>query len=636
MCGIAGFSGNFSPDLLDRMIGRIAHRGPDDSGRSYVPEKGIGLGHTRLSIIDLSPLGHQPMWDLTESAAIVFNGEIYNYRELRDRLASDGYRFRSKSDTEVLLNLYLRHGEAMLPKLNGIFAFAIWDKKQDLLFLARDGLGVKPLYYAETPKGFLFASEIKALLAEAGVERSLDPLAIGYYLTYLWSPEPFTVLKSVRKLESGNSMIVRNGKIRGHKRFYDLPYDRPTADISPRDAVVQVREATRRAVERQMIADVPVGAFLSGGLDSSMVAALAKDYVTNGRLQCFTIGFSDSAWAAEGMVDDLPYAKSVAEHLGVDLHTICVGPEMANHLEAMIYHLDEPQGDPAPLNVLFISKLAREHGIKVLLSGAGGDDIFSGYRRHLALWRERYWNWMPQPLKKGLRNLTQRLPLLTASSRRIAKAFQYAHLEGDERLVSYFNWIDPSISSSLAGPLLKEGLQGSDLSSPLIESLSRLPKDTPSLNRMLYLEAKHFLADHNLNYTDKMSMAAGVEVRVPLLDLDLIALAASLPTGFKQNGTSGKWIFKKAAEPYLPYAVIERPKTGFGAPIRRWLRVELKSMVDDVLSESSLATRGIFDPKRVRELVQMDRLGKIDAAYTIFTIICTEIWCRIFLDRGGK
>jgi len=618
------------------MVRRIAHRGPDDAGGCIIAEKGIGLGHRRLSIIDLSPLGHQPMWDVTGSALIVFNGEIYNYRELRASLAAEGYGFRSKSDTEVLLNLYLRDGAEMLPKLNGIFAFAIWDKNKEILFLARDGLGVKPLYYSETPKGFIFASEIKALLEEPGIERDLDPRAIACYLTYLWSPEPRTILKGVKKLEAGHLMIVRDGKITGHKRYYDLPYHRPIANISYKDAVVQVREATRNAVERQMVADVPVGAFLSGGLDSSMVAALAKDYVTNGKLQCFTIGFPDSASSVEGMVDDLPYARKVAEHLGVDLHSVYVGPEMANHLEDMIYHLDEPQGDPAPLNVLFISKLAREHGITVLLSGAGGDDIFSGYRRHEALSLERYWDWMPQSFKRGLRDLTQHMPLLTPSGRRIAKAFQYAHLEGDERLVSYFNWIDPSVVSGLAGPLLKEGLNNADAFNPLIETLSRLPKDTPALNRMLYLEAKHFLADHNLNYTDKMSMAAGVEVRVPLLDLDLVALAAGLPVKFKQNGTTGKWIFTKAAEPYLPRVILNRPKTGFGAPLRRWLRVELKSVVDNVLSEASLARRGIFEPGKVRELVRMDRLGKIDAAYTIFAIICIEVWCRIFLDRGGK
>ena len=431
-------------------------------------------------------------------------------------------------------------------------------------------------------------------------------------------------------------MIVEGGRIIGHKRYYDLPYDQPIVDISREDAVLRVREATRLAVERQMVADVPVGAFLSGGLDSSMVAALARDFVTNGKLQCFTIGFSDSASEAEGMVEDLPYAKKVAEHLGVDLHTIYVGPEMTDHLEDMVYHLDEPQGDPAPLNVLFICKLAREHGIKVLLSGAGGDDIFSGYRRHLALSRERYWKWLPLPLKMCLRNLTNRLPLLVPSGRRIAKAFQYAHLEGDRRLVSYFNWIDPSVVNALAGPLLKEGIRSADDSNPLVESLSRLPGDTPALNRMLYLETKHFLADHNLNYTDKMSMATGVEVRVPLLDPDLVALAASLPVRFKQNGTLGKWIFRKAAESYLPDIIIYRPKTGFGAPLRRWLRVELKSMVDDALSETSLARRGIFDPGKVRELVQKDRLGKIDAAYSIFSMICIEVWCRIFLDRTGK
>jgi|SRR5208337_1304469 len=636
MCGIAGFSGDFSPDLLDRMNVRIAHRGPDDSGTLFLPERRIGLAHRRLSIIDLSPLGHQPMWDVTWNAAIIFNGEIYNYRELRDSLASVGYKFRSRSDTEVLLNMYLRHGENMASMLNGIFAFAIWDRKREILFVARDGLGVKPLYFSESPKGFIFASEIKALLEDPSVERQLDPVAICYHLIYLWSPAPQTILRNVKKLEPGHFMVVRDGVIQKKLRFYDLPYDQPLEDVSGEEAVTLVRDATRLAVERQMVADVPVGAFLSGGVDSSMVAAMARDHVSNGKLQCFTIGFSGEASKTEGMAEDLLYAKKVAGHLGVDLHTVYVGPEMIYDLERMIYHLDEPQADPAPLNVLYISKLAREHSIKVLLSGAGGDDLFTGYRRHKALFYEKYWEWLPNPFRKGLRDLTQGIHALAPFGRRIAKAFQYSDMEKNERLASYFYWIDPAVVKNLAGPVLMDAMQEFEASRPLLQSLGCLPENTPELNRMLYLEAKHFLADHNLNYTDKMSMATGVEVRVPYLDYDLVALAARLPLNCKQNGATGKWVLKRAAAPFLPQGVVNRPKIGFGAPLRRWLDVELKPLAEDILSYATITKRGLFDPGKVRETVEMDSHGKIDAAYTIFALICIEIWCRVFLDGAGK
>lgn len=260
--------------------------------------------------------------------------------------------------------------------------------------------------------------------------------------------------------------------------------------------------------------------------------------------------------------------------------------QMINDLERMIYHLDEPQADPASLNVLFISQLAREHSIKVLLSGAGGDDIFTGYRRHKALFYEKYWEWLPNPFRKGLRDLTQGIYSLVPSARRIAKAFQYSDMEKNDRLASYFYWIDPAVVKNLAGPVLMNSMEEFEASRPLLQSLGSLPENTPDLNRMLYIEGKYFLADHNLRYTDKMSMATGVEVRVPYLDHDLVALAARLPLNCKQNGATGKWVLKKAAEPFLPREVIYRPKTGFGAPLRRWLNAELKPLADDILSYS--------------------------------------------------
>ena len=276
MCGIAGFSGKFDADLLERMNSAIAHRGPDDAGLWFEPERRVGLAHRRLSIIDLSPRGHQPMWDVTRTAAIVYNGEIYNYLELRRELVEDGYSFASECDTEVILNLYLRDGEKALERLNGIYAFAIWDARSRSLLVARDGLGVKPLYYAETPKGTLFASELKALLQEPSIDRSIDARAVRAHLLYLWCPSPHTMLRSVQKLPPGFAMVIRAGRVERKWRFYDLPYEQDIVDWPAGDAVVQVRKYLTRAVERQLVADVPVGAFLSGGLDSSSIVALAQ------------------------------------------------------------------------------------------------------------------------------------------------------------------------------------------------------------------------------------------------------------------------------------------------------------------------------------------------------------------------
>ena len=343
MCGIAGFVGDFSQELLPAMNESLAHRGPDDSGSHYDGSAGLGLTHRRLSIIDLSPRGHQPMWDVSGKVCIVFNGEIFNFREWRERLRSEGFSFNSDSDTEVILNLYLKYGDGVLSRLNGMFAFALWDTRDDSMLVARDGVGVKPLYYATTDEGFLFASELKALLRHSGVERRLDHEAIHHYMTYIWCPAPRTMLESVKKLEPGHALRIQHGRIAKSWRFYDLPYDQAIVPMPPDEAAEQVRMYVEQAVERQMVADVPVGALLSGGLDSSTVVACAKKVAPDTSLNCFTIGFKDASFQQEGSAEDLPYARKVAQHLGVDLHTIYVGPEMADELSRMIYYLDEPQ-----------------------------------------------------------------------------------------------------------------------------------------------------------------------------------------------------------------------------------------------------------------------------------------------------
>jgi len=632
MCGIAGFSGRFDGALLERMNRVLAHRGPDDAGTFHDASAGVGLAHRRLSIIDLSPRGHQPMTDTTGTVTIVYNGEIYNYRELRAELVEDGYAFRSDCDTEVLLNLYLRDGDKMMSRLNGIFAFALFDSRDDSILLVRDGVGVKPLYYAETPDGVVFASEIKALLQEPSIPREIDSDTVWHHLLFLWSPSPYTMLRSVRKIEPGVAMRIRSGRVVRSWRYYDLPFENELLDWPQEDAVVQVRKYLTRAVERQLVSDVPVGAFLSGGLDSSSVVALAQRALGNERLQCFTIGFKDPRAVQEGMAEDLPYAQRVARHLDVDLHTIYVGPEMVDELRNMIFHLDEPQADPAPINALFISRLAREHGIKVLLSGAGGDDVFTGYRRHYALLREPLWSWLPVSLRSGMRAVAGGIRPTTELQRRISKAFRYADLGGNERIAAYFHWIAPEMLRPVLGPTVREAFDHVERS-PVLHALDGLSDSVPRLNRMLYLEGKFFLADHNLNYVDKVSMANGVEVRVPLLDPELIQLAARLPLHYKQRGRVGKWVLRRAMEPYLPREVLYRGKTGFGAPLRNWLRQDLQPVVDEVLSERAIRERGLFDVRGVQAMIAADRERRYDASYTIFSMMCIELWCRMFVDQ---
>ena len=442
---------------------------------------------------------------------------------------------------------------------------------------------------------------------------------------------PLTMLQSVRKLEPGHALKIQSGRITARWCFYDLPFDQAFVEWSEQDAIVQVRKYLTRAVQRQLVSDVPVGAFLSGGLDSSSVVALAQREMGDQKLQCFTIGFRDAEARAEGMAEDLPYAQRVAQHLGVDLEVVTIGPEMVDELPTMLFHLDEPQADPAPINALFISRLARQHGVKVLLSGTGGDDIFTGYRRHHALIREFYWSWLPAVVRTGMRRMSSTVRPTTELRRRLAKAFRYADLDSDERIASYFQWI----SMDRLAPVFSADLRNEFASGepgPVERALESLGPEVPALNRMLYLEGKFFLTDHNLNYVDKVSMASGVEVRVPLLDRQLMALAARLPVGLKQRGHVGKWVLRRAMEPYLPREVLRRGKIGFGAPLRHWLGGSLRPLVDRVLAPEVIARRGLFDAAEVARLRAADAAGRVDAAYPILALVCVELWCRRFLD----
>ena len=550
---------------------------------------------------------------------------------MKTDLIKEGFTFKGNSDSEVLLNLYIYRGTQMLSQLNGIFSFAIWDENLGQLFLARDSFGVKPLYYAVSENRFCFSSEIKSLLPLMPVvsDQSVDTESIAKYLSFLWCPGSGTPLKSVKKLPPGEALIVKNGRVVDQWQWFQLPvFSKSQKQLNTEQSILGIRSHLRQAVHRQMVSDVPVGAFLSGGLDSSSIVAFAKEVAPD--IRCFSIdtrGKNDN-----GFADDLPYAKLAAKDLDVPLDIVTIDSHnMANDIEKMIYQLDEPLADPAALNVLYISQLARKQGIKVLLSGAGGDDLFTGYRRHYALQIEKYWNWMPKSVRVSLESLTGHLDTSNHIKRRIRKLFSGADLSSEDRLINYFRWTDDTILESLFIPELRSEIKSNNPNSVMHDFIEPLMTNKTRLDCMLALEQRYFLIDHNLNYTDKMSMAVGVEARVPFLDKDLVKLASKIPNNYKQKGSVGKWVLKKAMEPYLPKEIIYRPKTGFGVPLRSWIKYELRDIIGDLLSVDSVRKRGLFVPEAVNCLISDNKSGKIEGSYTIFSLLCIEIWCRKFL-----
>lgn len=645
MCGIVGyclrpgsddaepFPRSATPDLAPALKA-IQHRGPDGSGVFEDIDGGIGLGHVRLSIIDLNETGAQPMQnpDREDGIVLSYNGEIYNYLDLRATLESRGHQFCGTSDTEVLLRLLEVEGLGCISALNGMFAFAAYDRSSGEIAVVRDAFGVKPLYYTESDKGVFFSSEVRGLTAMGVTPDTPSEEVVGRYMTFLWNPGTQTPSSNIRTLAPGEAIMIKAGKITRQWAWFQSPTLQPKPSNQQRQEIIaDTTKHLRDAVHRQMIADVPVGAFLSGGLDSSAVVAFARELTPN--IKCFTI--DPVGGPEDGTPNDLPYARRVASHLNVPLEPVRVDPSaMARDLEMMVAQLEEPLADPACLNVLYISRLAREQGIKVLLSGSGGDDLFTGYRRHRAIGFDRNIGLIPQTLRNSLgscaRLLNQKIPL----QRRIAKFLSGIALNGDQRLINYFAWTQRADILALLSEPAREAVDQVTFIEPMVEYLAKMADDTDEIDRILALEQRFFLAEHNLVYTDKMSMAASIEVRVPFLDHDLVSFASTVPHGLKQRGREGKWILKKAMEPYLPHDVIYRPKAGFGAPLRHWLRGELREMMHDLLSSENLLRRGIFNPQTVQTLIADDLAGRKDGSYTILSMMCLELWCRNSLDQA--
>ena len=647
MCGIAGVFNWGDVQDLERMTEVQRHRGPDDGGvwHTRLPNGDyVGLGNRRLAILDLSSAGHMPMASEDESLWITYNGEIYNFPELKAELRAKGHVFRSGTDTEVVLRLYQEEGPRCVDRLNGMFAFAIWDHRRHALFLARDPFGVKPLYYAVQGSRFAFASEIKALLELPGVPRTVDLEALHQYLTFLWVPDPDTAFQGIRKLPAGHYALYQGGALQ-QTQYWDLTY--PPADhryaLALPELIEEVRGRFRRSVEQQMISDVPIGAFLSSGIDStSIVASMAAD--GGEPVRTFTISYPPQYRVGEMTVDDPGIARRVAQRFHCDHHEILAEPEAAELLPKLTWHMDEPVGDPAIMMAYLVCRATRP-GAKVLLSGIGGDELFAGYRRHYAYYWGRAYRHLPSPLRRHvIESGVGRLPVMRGTpfkgAVRLAKKMaRSASLTPQDAFLTNLTYLDGTHLTQLYAPEMMAHLAGKD-PWQRHRAFFREVHGADFLNQMLYLDAKTFMVSLNLTYNDKMSMASSVEVRVPFLDKGLAEFVAwHVPPRFKVNGflrPTTKYVFRKAMEGILPQEVLRRPKAFFGAPVDYWLSYDLREMVDDLLSMERVRQRGYFQPAAVRRLVDEHRSGREDWSMQIWQLLTLEIWLQVFMDGGVR
>ena len=628
MCGILGSIGldvKFSLSDLDT----LKHRGPDSYG--IYEYEDIVLGHTRLSILDLSINGNQPMFSQDRNYCIVFNGEIYNHLDLRNELIKLNYKFSSETDTETILYSYIEWGDNFLQKLNGIFAFAIYDKKKDNLFFARDQMGVKPFYYFLDNNNFSFSSELKSFININYIKKDICTEALFYYIQNLYTPNELTPFSNIKKLLPGNygnfNIKTKSCKI---ETFFTLDFNHDLSNCNENELINKLDELLNTAVKRQLLSDVPVGFFLSGGLDSSLLVAIAAKIIGPENINCFTIA-SGKKMMNEGFTDDEHYANLVAKKLNVSLNVINSDSDIINAFDNIIWHLDEPQADPATIHVKNIAKIAKSLGYKVLIGGTGGDDLFSGYRRHQAIYLEKFFIIVPFFLRNILSKMIILLNINNSFYRRLRKLFTYIALNKNKRLVGYFNWQDRDLVKNLFNDNFKNNIFDNNLhNNHFINEFDKVPSYFSDLNKILYLEQTTFLPHHNLNYSDKMAMCEGVELRVPYLDLELVNFANHLPSKLKMKGYETKYILKKVAERYLPKEIIYRKKTGFGSPVRTWVNNDLQSLIKQRLSKDNFAFKYYFNIDKIELLIKQTKEGKQDGSYTILSLLAIESWIRQF------
>lgn len=628
MCGICGkvtLAGDqlVEPIIVKRMMDTLVHRGPDDEGM-YLGGQAV-LGHRRLAIIDLNT-GKQPISNEDRTVWIVFNGEIYNFKQLRHELVETGHRFETQTDTEVIVHLYEEHGEGCVARLRGMFAFAIWDVRKKKLVLARDRVGIKPLYYFLNGKSLVFASEIKALLVDPSVNREIDPQVIDKFLTFLYTPGPETLIRNVRKLEPGHYLVLQDGNIRVLE-YWDLTFPNDIRNGNLEGAATELIELLRETVRDHMISDVPVGVLLSGGVDSTGLLSFCMQE-TDKHVKTFTIGFEGEQFA-----DERKYARLAVQQYGNKHYEMTISPEaFRDFLPSYVWHMEEPVCEPPAVALYYITKLAREH-VKVLISGEGGDEAFAGYQNYRNLvWLERLkamgrpWKWAAEMMLRGLGRMKPfaRFAKYSPLLRIPLEDYYYSRTAGPS---SPFN--------RLRGELYTPGFRAQvspDRSLEYVRECFARIAGQPVLTQMLYVDTKTWLPDDLLVKADKMTMANSVELRVPLLDHKVLEFAAGLPPEYKLKRFTTKHILKTALNGRIPKQLIERKKTGFPVPLESWIQGELKDFTRDVLLDRQTLARGYFKRSAIEALLHMAEKEQ-KYANEIFCLIVLELWQRQFLDR---
>ena len=627
MCGILGtYDIAVRDDQFAAMSDAIAHRGPDAAGAWTSPDGRLRLGHRRLSIIDLSAAANQPF--VKDGLALVFCGELYNYRQLRAELGAAGTVFRTSSDTEVLLEAWRRWGPASLRRLRGMFAFALFDEREGTLNLARDQFGIKPLFWTARDGGVAFASELKGLRPLLGARPPIDHTAIVASLMYYWIPEDHCVYQGVEKLPAGSWLQVGPEGRRRLERFFD-PRAELAAPSGRRVGVEELRRVLEDSVAAHLVADVPVSTFLSGGLDSSLLTVLATRQ--NRDIDSYTISFRPEDRRLEAMPDDLAYARKLAGRHGIRLHEVEIAPDVADLLPRMVHTLDEPIGDAAAINAYLICRAARDAGVKVLLSGMGADELFGGYRKHYACLLATRYRRLPGLLRhRVVAPAVGRLPVAGRRrgyrAARWAKRFvAFADLPEEAAFRRSYTHYDVGELHELLDPELWPAVDR------LVAEHAAVYHEGPAddqVNRMCYTDTRLFLPGLNRAYTDRASMAASTEVRVPFVDKEVVAAAFAIPGSAKIVGRERKAILKQAAEAWLPREIVYRPKGLFSAPLRAWIRRDLADMVEDLVAGGTLVTSGLVDKQMVRAMIDADRRGMADRSKEIWQLLTLELWYR--------
>jgi asparagine synthase (glutamine-hydrolysing) len=632
MCGLAGFVNFKDNERLAKQACVIQqHRGPDS--QDIWQAGNVALSHQRLSIIDLDERANQPL--VKDNLAIIFNGEIYNYQELKEGLIRDypSLVFKTTSDTEVLLELFRIKKEKCLDDLVGMFAFAIYDKNDGKLFIAVDHFGIKPIFYTQIGNSFAFSSELKTLAAIPGMDKSINTLALVAAMNYLWIPQTACIFTHCKKLPAAHYIYIDThnpGLAINPVQYWQVSTTAAyTTEAEAKQALDKVMDAS---IRRHMVADVPVSAFLSGGLDSSLISVMSSKLSPH--LSTFTIGTSAEDKKIEQMPEDEKYARKLADQFGFDHHEIVITPDIVKELPFIVKALDEPLGDPAAINTYLICKAAREKGVKILLSGMGADEIFFGYRRQQATMISLRYRKIPGLFRKMIRGVSSILPVKIAGkgfkfSRWVKRFLSFADLPVEEaymRSYSYYNEKEMQ-------ELFRENI-GPHYQQLRKQHLAVFEKgyNGDPVNQMCYTDIHFFMQGLNLTYTDRSSMAASVEVRVPFIDREVVTTAMNIPGAIKFNNKQPKYLLKKVAEKFLPQEIIYRPKASFGAPIRSWISKELAPMIDTILNEESITKRGIFNYSYIKKMIDDDRKGVEDNAYRLYMLLTTELWFREYID----